>query len=95
MLTAHIAFLNASLAADPDKAQIVGRISSAGEGSVNLGTENSFPPGTSQWYQQSRYGSAFWEATKPYRTMRYLPGRTRNMNPRWPFSPGWPGWPGM
>lgn len=82
MLTAHIAWLNAprdangnpsssgSQAASP----IVGRISNASEGSVSVGSENNYPPGSAQWFQQSRYGAAYYAATAPYRTMRYIPG---------------------
>lgn len=74
MLTAHIASLNAPSASGDVAPNLVGRISSAGEGSVNVSSENNYPPGTPQWYQQTKYGAAWWAATAQFRTMRYRPG---------------------
>ena len=56
---------------------LVGRISSAAEGSVSVQTENQYPPGSAQFWQQNKYGADYWNATKAYRTMRYRasPGR--------------------
>jgi hypothetical protein len=85
-LTAHIAALNAPLA-NPVNGQVtpssplVGRIATATEGSVTVNTDNQFPPGTPQWYQQTKYGAAFWAATTKYRTMRYVPGPRNVPNP--------------
>lgn len=75
MVTAHIAYLNGYTTL-PDgtvvpKSELVGRITNASEGSVSVATENQYPPGTVQWYQQTKYGSAFWAATASFRTMRY------------------------
>ncbi len=66
MLTAHIAALNQT-----GSSPLVGRISSASEGSVSVQTENNYPPGTPQWYQQTKYGAAFWAATGRFRSMFY------------------------
>lgn len=74
MLTAHIAALNAPPATGGAASTLVGRISSATEGSVSVSTENSYASGTVQWYQQTKYGSAFWAAMLPYRQWRYNPG---------------------
>jgi Protein of unknown function (DUF4054) len=76
MLTAHIAALNASFLGLPPS-PLVGRISNAAEGSVNVAVQNDYPPGSVQWYQQSKYGAAFWAATASFRTMVYVPGRLR------------------
>ena len=84
MMTAHIAALNAPTAAGGAASNLVGRISTASEGSVSVGTENPYPPGAPSWYQQTKYGSAYWNATKPYRTARYIRGWVRNFNP-WPI----------
>lgn len=62
-------------------ATMVGRISNATEGSVSVGTENNYPPGSAQFWQQTQYGSMFWLASAPYRTARYMPGWVRNMDP--------------
>lgn len=59
----------------------VGRVTNAGEGSVSVGFENSFPPGTPQWFQQTKYGAMYWTATAVYRTMRYMPGHGRPLSP--------------
>lgn len=90
MLTAHIAALNAPLNGQASS-PIVGRISQATEGSVSVQTDNQYPPGTVQWYQQTKYGSAYWAASAQFRTMRYVPGY-----PNYPAVPGdrWSGgWP--
>jgi hypothetical protein len=93
MMTAHIAWLKAPRDAAGNPAEsgqpasaIVGRITSANQGSVSVSAENQYSPGTEQWYQQTRYGSAFFAATAAFRTARYLgSGRRRNFQPwRWP-----------
>lgn len=77
LVTAHLAarYSNGAGSPNPGSAQNantpVGRIASAGEGSVNASFENNYPAGTAQWWQQTKYGSDYWEATKAYRTMRY------------------------
>ena len=80
MLTAHICALNAVLNNVPSS-PLVGRISNGTEGSVSVATQNDYPPGTPQWYQQTKYGSAFWAGTAKYRTMRYVPGCVSAPNP--------------
>lgn len=79
-LTAHIAWLNAPrgpngmpAATGQPASPLVGRISSASEGSVSVSVENSFEPGTPQWYQQTKYGAAYWAATAQFRTAQYAP----------------------
>ncbi|MGZ2484282.1 hypothetical protein ACVITL_002805 [Rhizobium pisi] len=59
---------------------IVGRISSATEGSVSVSAEFPTTPNNA-WFLQTTFGAAFWQATAAYRTMRYIPGPRRNMNP--------------
>lgn len=80
MLTAHIAALNAPLNGQPSS-PLVGRISNATQGSVSVATQNDYPPGTVQWFQQTKYGAAFWAGTAQFRTMRYVPGHVPNVNP--------------
>lgn len=79
MLTAHIAQLYALTATDQPVSSVVGRISDATEGSVTIGTDNQYPPGTAQWYQQTKYGASYWSATVRWRTMRYVPACTNGM----------------
>jgi hypothetical protein len=73
MVTAHIAGLNAVLNGQASSS-LVGRISNAGEGSVNVSAQMDLPPGSAQWFNQTKYGAAFWAATAQYRTMRYIRG---------------------
>jgi hypothetical protein len=87
MLTAHIAWL--TLPRDPSgqpaatgvppNASTVGRIESAGEGSVNVGLDmgDATAGSPSQaWYMQTQYGASYWAATAPYRTARYAANPT-------------------
>lgn len=55
-------------------AGFVGRVSSATEGSVSVGTELGAMPGGTAWYTLSPYGIAFWQATKFLRMAKYYPG---------------------
>jgi hypothetical protein len=84
LLTSHIAWMNAPRGADglpagsgAPPAQIVGRISSASEGSVSvsadMGDANAGSP-SQAWYEQSRYGAEYWAMTAGMRTGRYVPG---------------------
>lgn len=88
MLTAHIAALNSPLIGQPQSSPLVGRISNASEGSVSVQTQNDYLPGTQQWYQQTKYGSAFWAATGGYRMALRFP----TPDTRVPFDPSVP-WP--
>lgn len=80
MLVSHIAQLNAPLNGQSSQT-LVGRISSASQGSVSVSIANDYPPGTVQWYQGTKYGAAYWAATATYRTAKYVPGPARNMDP--------------
>ena len=86
MLTAHIATLKGAL--NPGGSTTpVGRIASATEGSVSIGTEYN-APGTAAWFIQTQYGAAFWQATSSLRGFRYRARPTRveglNVSPyRW------------
>lgn len=77
MLVAHIAFIGGLLSAD-GQPRPVGRVSQATEGTVSASFAGVMPtPGTGDWFQQSQYGSAFWQATTSVRGMRYIPNPTR------------------
>lgn len=68
MLTAHIAGLSV--------ASLVGRISNATEGSVSVTADMGPVTNSQAWYLQTKYGASYWNATRPYRTARYVPGRS-------------------
>lgn len=74
MLTAHIAFIGYGDNKSGGASGLVGRISGATEGSVSVQTENQYPPGSAQWFQQTKYGAMYWQATAAFRTMRYRIG---------------------
>lgn len=74
MLTAHIAALNSpTTSSGANPLTPPGRLSSVTEGSVSASFENQYPPGSAQWYQQTKYGAAYWQAVLPYRLFRYKP----------------------
>jgi hypothetical protein len=81
LLTAHIGYLSAPRDANGNPSatgqpspQIVGRLSSAGEGSVSaqfdMGNVEAGSP-SQPWYMQTRYGAEWWAATASYRTAIY------------------------
>ncbi|WP_347558570.1 DUF4054 domain-containing protein [Robbsia sp. KACC 23696] len=80
MVTAHIAALNAVLNG-VQPSPLVGRIGSATQGSVSVATQLDVPAGSAQWYAQTKYGLAYWQATAQYRSMRYVPAYVPPANP--------------
>ncbi|WAX22786.1 hypothetical protein MAJJADAN_00024 [Pseudomonas phage Amjad_SA] len=72
MLTAHIAQLRGALnpAGPGGGPGLVGRVSSATEGSVSVSTEFPMTP-SSAWFNQTTYGAMFWQATLSLRSFRY------------------------
>jgi hypothetical protein len=80
MVTAHIAALNAPIGFQPSS-PLVGRISGATEGSVSVQTQFDVAPGSAQWYAQTKYGAAYWQATAQFRSMLYVPGPAPIANP--------------
>lgn len=100
LLVAHLAMLNMPVGATSGTAAsggsttgaaagpspLVGRITSATEGSVSVATQMDVPPGSAQWFNQTPCGAEFWAATAAYRTMRYVAAPPpRNMDPYSPF----------
>ena len=74
MVTAHIAALNSPVTASGAKASTPpGRITSAAEGSVSVSYDLTASPGSQQWFVQTKYGFAFWQASLAYRLFRYKP----------------------
>lgn len=77
MLTAHIAAMNSGENGE-SPSPLVGRLSQATEGSVSVSTDaGAVMAGSEAWYAQTRYGWAYWQATRAFRTMRYRPGASR------------------
>jgi len=86
LLTAHVATLFAPIngVASPT---LVGRITSASEGSVSVSAEFPNLPGA-EWFNQTKYGAMFWQLTKQYRLARYYPARQPFRQTGWPFGRG-------
>lgn len=70
LLTAHIAYLSGALNPVPGTPGLVGRVSSATEGSVSVSTEYPTNP-SNAWFLQTQWGAIFWQATLSYRSFRY------------------------
>lgn len=66
MLVAHIAFLTG---------RIVGTVSNAVQGSVQIEVKND-KPGTDFWFRQTQYGTSFLQASLPYRSFKYISNPT-------------------
>jgi Protein of unknown function (DUF4054) len=99
LLTCHIASLNGGLTAcgtlpAGSGAGLVGRITSASEGSVSvsvsdLGTGDG---PNAAWYYQTPYGAAYWTATAQYRTWKYFLGPQPFPEVYIPYGRAMPGW---
>lgn len=75
LLTAHIAFLSGALnpAGTPG---LVGRVSSATEGSVSVSVDFPSSP-NGAWFNQTAWGAMFWQSTLSLRSFRYRARPTR------------------
>ena len=80
MLVAHIAAISSGVGGQAASG-LVGRVTSASEGSVSVSVEAGPSSASSWWYMQTPYGAQYWQATAPYRTIRYLPGGSPSMYP--------------
>lgn len=84
LVTAHLATLTYNPDGTIKAGGIVGRINSATQGSISVGADfGAVKPNQAYWIQ-TQYGAEYWMATRAYRTMRYLPGYNRVINP-WPI----------
>ena len=80
LLTAHIAQLTVGCVINGvlvPPGPLVGRVSSATEGSVSVQTDMGAVPTGAAWFYQTQFGLMAWQAMAPYRTARYRasPGR--------------------
>jgi hypothetical protein len=99
MLTAHIAALSGGLdpcgvVAGGSGAGVVGRITSASEGSVSVsvGDMGQGDGPNAAWYYQTRYGAMYWTATAQYRTWQYFLGPQPFQETYIPYGRAMPGW---
>lgn len=80
MIVAHLAALSGALEVGGKPTGIVGRITEATEGSVSVKAA-AFAPGSSDWWGITTYGLTFWQATKRFRSFRYVPGCQPSFEP--------------
>lgn len=84
MMAAHLMVIFGAISINGDGSinqGVVGRVNNASEGSVSVGSENDYPPGSAQWFQQTAFGSAYYQATSQYRIMQYAVVPRRRFNP--------------
>lgn len=74
MLMAHLAYMRYGDSAGNGGPGMVGRISSASEGTASASSELGPIEFRYAWYTQSQYGMDYWQATKIYRMANYYPG---------------------
>lgn len=89
MLVAHIALLNATINGTAPSG-LVGRVTSATEGTVSVQVDAGAISGTAAWFAQTSYGYAYWIATARYRGARYIPGIQPNFEPFYGRGSYWP-----
>lgn len=83
MIVAHLAALGGALDGGTPSG-MVGRVTSASEGTVKIEVDSGLEPGGAAWFAQTPYGFSFWQATKRYRMAQYRPARQPNFDPiRW------------
>ena len=98
LVTAHVAWLlcpkgadgNPSATGTSGSGGLVGRITNATQGSVNVGLDMGAPGGASPqeaWWDQTKYGAAAFASMAAFRTARYTVSPT---NVGGPFFPGAP-----
>lgn len=69
LLVAHFAALQQRVEGNNE---VVGRVSSASQGSVSVSLDNGQTTLSDKWYQQTPYGSKYWALTAKYRSFLYI-----------------------
>lgn len=72
LLVAHMAALNQQT---EEGNAVVGRLSSATEGTVSVSLDYGTMGNNERWYLQTPYGAMYWQLTKRYRSMLYRLGK--------------------
>lgn len=74
LIVAHLCYLKYGNNKGDGGTGMVGRLSSATEGSVSISATVGQLSSDAEWYAQSQYGWQFWEATKVYRMGTWFSG---------------------
>ena len=72
LCVAHLCQLFWPDAAGNPASGLAGQITSATQGSVSVSVAAPTNP-NAEWFYQTKFGAALWQAMAPYRTARYLP----------------------
>lgn len=65
LIVAHLAQLQGNI---DNGNTIVGRVSSATQGSVSVSMDYGTSSGSSKWWEQTPYGAEYWQLTAQYRS---------------------------
>ena len=79
LMVAHICQLLFGINGQPPS-PLVGRIVSAGEGTVSVNVDFPMTP-SNAWFEQTQFGSMFYQLCAAYRTMRYVAPQRRLFSP--------------
>lgn len=71
LLVAHLAALNSGENGQVPSG-LIGRVSSASEGSISVSTDYTSNSELAQWFNQTRYGAELWILLARYRQFRYV-----------------------
>lgn len=78
LVVAHLVELRLPGGGSPAAQGLVGRVTSASEGSVSVSLDaGQTKTLTEAWWTQTKYGAQFWMLTARYRMFRYIPGYLR------------------
>jgi len=72
MMTAHLLAINFGVNGQAPSS-LVGKLSNVKEGSVSATVDYGSLSRNQQWFCQTKYGAAFWQASLPYRSALYVP----------------------
>lgn len=82
LAVSHLVELRLPSGGSPASQGLLGRISSAGEGSANVSLDvGPIKTPTQAWFMQTRYGFMLWPLLGQYRMFRYISGPART----WPL----------
>lgn len=82
MLMAHVQSLSANATGSASGGSaaggsgMVGRVSSATEGSVSISADYGPTSGSAAWFLQTQYGAMYWQAISSLRMFRYIVPKT-------------------